>query len=370
MKRNLFEPFTLGKLLLKNRIAMAPMTRGRADNPGLVPTALMAEYYSQRAGAGLIVTEGTWVNNEGIGYINVPGLFTDAQTEGWRAVTKAVHAAGGTIFSQIAHLGAVSHPDHLNGELPMGPSAINPQEQSYTPDGFKDTLIPREMSWADIKRTVGAFKTAAENAKAAGFDGVEIHGGYLYLIPEFLSSATNQRTDQYGGSVENRVRFVLEVVDAVVAVWGPKRVAIKLSPAVSSGLLSPNADTEPTYRYLAEQLNKYDLAYLQAWGPQGPVAGTEAEPFEDIAAYFRPIFHGTLMVGGGYTQASGESVLARGDADIIAFGSDFIANPDLVERLRGNVELATSNPEFHYSGGVSGYADYPTYAATGSDIHA
>lgn len=362
MSDKLFETTTLGDLQLSNRIAMAPMTRGRAENPGLVPVPLMAEYYAQRASAGLIITEGTWVNAEGIGFLNVPGIWTDEQVDGWKLVTDAVHKAGGKIFNQIAHLGAATHPDHLDGELPMGPSAVNPQEQSFTPDGFKDTVVPREMTHEDIRRTVTAFGKASENAKRAGFDGVEVHGAYLYLAQEFLNSATNLRTDEYGGSPEKRCRFLVELLEAATAVWGPKRVAVKISPATSSGLVKPNADTEPTFRYLAQRLNDFDLAFLHAWGPQEPVKGTPAEAFEDIAAFFRPLYHGTLMVGGGYDLEAAKKVIEAGNAGLVAFGVPFIANPDLVERFRTGKALSTPDGEKFYTGGASGYADYPTAA--------
>lgn len=360
MTDKIFESYGLGDLPLANRIVMAPMTRGRAENPGLVPVEIMAEYYAQRSTAGLIVTEGTWVNSEGIGYINVPGIWSEPQVAGWRVVTDAVHAAGGKIFNQIAHLGAVSHPDHLHGELPMGPSAVNPNEQSYTPDGFKDTPVPREMTHGDIRNTIGDFRQAAQNAKKAGFDGVEIHGAYLYLVQEFLNSATNIRTDEYGGSPANRCRFVIELLEAVTSVWGPKRVGLKLSPATSSGTLKPNADTEPTFRHLVQKLNDFDLAYLHAWGPQGPVKGTYAEAFEDIGAYFRALYDGTIIVAGGYDLASAQKAIESGNADLVAFGVPFIANPDLVYRFKNDVALNAPDQEKFYAGGASGYIDFPS----------
>ncbi|MBS7233461.1 alkene reductase [Flavobacterium psychroterrae] len=359
MDNKLFSDYTLGDLFLKNRIVMAPMTRGRATNPELLANDLMVTYYKQRASAGLIITEGTWISPDAIGYINVPGIYNDKQTQAWKPVVEAVHKEGGRIFLQISHVGAVSHQDHLNGKLPLGPSAINPGEKTYTLDGFKDTPVPREMTVEDIKGIVEDFRLASLNAKKAGFDGVEIHGGYLYLLPEFLSSATNKRTDTYGGSPENRSRIVLEIIEAVTSVWGKGRVGLKISPATSSGTLKPNADTEPTFRYLAEALNQYDLAYLHVWGPVGSVAGTHAEAFEDVASYFRPLFKGTLMIGGGFDSKSGDALLRSDNANLIAYGMPFIANPDLVERYRTGADIAVPNSEFLYTGAAAGYTDYP-----------
>ncbi|RUT72152.1 alkene reductase [Flavobacterium cupreum] len=360
MDNKLFSEYKLGDLTLKNRIIMAPMTRGRAANPELMATDLMATYYQQRASAGLIITEGTWVSPDAIGYINVPGIYSDKQTEAWKHVVDAVHNAGGKIFLQISHVGAVSHPDHLKGKLPLGPSAINPNEQTYTPDGFKDTLVPREMTVEDIKGIIEDFRTASLNAKKAGFDGVEIHGAHVYLFPEFLSSETNKRTDSYGGSAENRSRFVIELLEAVTSVWGKGRVGLKISPATSSGTLKPNADTEPTFRYLAEALNQFDLAYLHVLGSVESVADTPAAAFQDVASYFRPLYKGTLMIGGGLDSEKREALLHSGNADLIAFGLPFIANPDLVERYRTGTALSLPNTDLLYSGGPEGYIDYET----------
>lgn len=358
MDNTLFSEYKLGDLTLKNRIVMAPMTRGRATNPDLMATDLMATYYKQRASAGLIITEGTWVSPDAIGYINVPGIYSEEQIEGWKNVVDAVHGEGGKIFLQISHVGAVSHPDHLNGKLPMGPSAINPNEKTFTPEGFKDTPVPSEMTVADIKNIIEDFRTASANAKKAGFDGVEIHGAHVYLFPEFLSSETNKRTDSYGGSAENRSRFVLELLEAVTSVWAKGRVGLKISPATSSGTLRPNADTEPTFRYLAKALNKFDLAYLHVWGPTESVVGTPAEVFQDVASYFRPLYNGTLMIGGGFDSQKGEALLQSNNADLIAFGMPFIANPDLVERYRTGAALSLPNTDLLYTGGAEGYTDY------------
>lgn len=360
MDHTLFSEFKLGDLTLKNRIIMAPMTRGRAANPELMATDMMAAYYKQRASAGLIITEGTWVSPDAIGYINVPGIYSDKQTEAWKPVVDAVHEEGGKIFLQISHVGAVSHPDHLNGKLPLGPSAINPNEKTYTPEGFKDTPVPREMTVEDIKSIIEDFRTASLNAKKAGFDGVEIHGAHVYLFPEFLSSETNKRTDSYGGSAENRSRFVLELLEAVTGVWGKGRVGLKISPATNSGTLKPNADTEPTFRYLATALNQFDLAYLHVWGPTESVAGTPVEVFQDVASYFRPLYKGNLMIGGGFNPEKGNALLAAKKADLIAFGIPFIANPDLVERYRTGAALSLPNTDLLYAGGAQGYTDYET----------
>ncbi|MFC3559104.1 alkene reductase [Pedobacter jamesrossensis] len=360
MNNKLFSEFTLGSLTLKNRIVMAPMTRGRATNSRLLANEVMATYYKQRATAGLIITEGCWISEDAIGYINVPGIYNDEQVEAWKPVVDAVHQQGGKIFLQIAHVGAVSHPDHINGKQPIGPSAINPEEKTFTIDSFKDTPVPREMTLEDIRNTIEDYRKASLNAKLAGFDGVEIHGGYIYLIPEFLSSETNQRSDAYGGSAKNRCRFVLEVLAGAVSVWGPGKVGLKISPATISGKLRPNADTEPTYRYLAEELNKLNLAYLHVWGPTGPVEGTYAAPYKDIATYFRPLYNGVLMAGGGFDHHNGEQLLNSQNADLVAYGMPFVANPDLVERFQKDAELALPNVELLYTGDFRGYTDYPT----------
>lgn len=253
-KQALLEEYKLGDLTLKNRVVMASMTRGRATNPGLVPTPLMAEYYEQRASAGLILSEGTWVSDQAIGFINVPGIYTPEQVESWKLVTQAVHNKGGLIFSQLGHIGSASHPDHLNGELPAGPSAIDPQTMSFTPEGLKPTLTPREMTVAEIEQTIMDFQQAAKNAKEAGFDGVEIHAHAGMLIAQFLSLATNKRTDEYGGSIENRTRFVLEIIDAVKEVWNSKRIGIKFNPVALSnvGIVLPDEETIPLFQYLCQ----------------------------------------------------------------------------------------------------------------------
>lgn len=358
----LLEEYQLGGLKLKNRVVMASMTRGRATNGGLVPTPLMAEYYAQRASAGLILSEGTWVNPQSIGFINVPGIYTQEQIEGWKLVTRAVHEKGGLIFSQFGHIGSASHPDHLNGELPAGPSAINPRTKSFTPEGFKDTLTPRELTVAEIKQTVQDYKQAAQNAKAAGFDGIEVHAQSGMLIPQFLSLATNHRTDEYGGSIEGRAQIVFEILDAIIEVWNSNRVAIKFTPVAISnvGIVTPDEETIATFQYILKKLSDYNLAYLHIAGPADDLTGTPLEVLLDnYFGHFRRNYSGTLMANLGFTQKSGNEILKEGTADVVSFGLPFIANPDLVERFKHNLPLSESNRDTYYTGGENGYTDYP-----------
>ena len=358
----LLEEYQIGDLKLKNRVVMASLTRGRATNAGLVPTHLMAEYYAQRASAGLILSEGTWVNPQSIGFINVPGIYTREQIEGWKLVTKAVHDKGGLIFSQLGHIGSASHPDFFNGELPAGPSAINPQTKSFTPEGFKDTLTPRELTVAEIRQTVQDYKQAAKNAKEAGFDGIEIHAIVGMLIPQFLSLGTNKRTDEYGGSIENRARIIFEILDAIMEVWDSTRVAIKFMPAALSnvGIVLPDEDTIPLYQYILKKLNDYNLAYLHIVGPAEDLTGTPVEPLQtDYFSHFRHHYKGRLMANLGFTQESGNAILKEGTADLVSFGAPFIANPDLPKRFRDNLPLSEGNRDTYYSGGENGYTDYP-----------
>lgn len=341
---------------------MASLTRGRATNPGLIPTPLMAEYYAQRASAGLILSEGTWVNAKSIGFINVPGIYTRQQVEGWKLVTRAVHAEGGLIFSQLGHIGSASHPDFFDGELPAGPSAVNPQTRSFTPEGFKDSLTPRELTVAEIKQTVQDYQQAAKNAREAGFDGVEVHALAGMLIPQFLSLATNQRTDEYGGSIENRARIIFEILDAVTEVWGSSRVAIKFSPvALSSvGIMTPDEETISLFQYILKKLSGYDLAYLHIVGPAEDLSGTPVAELQDhYFMHFRRNYSGRLMANLGFTRESGNTILKEGTADLVSFGAPFIANPDLAERFRHYIPLSESNPDTIYVGGEHGYADYP-----------
>lgn len=355
----LFAPVQLGHVQLKNRIIMAPMTRGRAENTGLVPTATMAEYYAQRAEAGLIITEGTWPTAEAIGYANVPGLYTEEQAAGWANVVDAVHLAGGKIFAQLGHPGGVSHPFYRNGKLPLAPSSVDLKEMTFIPTGFVDVPVPQEMTREDIKRTVEDFKLAAVNAKTAGFDGLELHAGYTHLLAEFFSSATNRRSDEYGGSAENRSRILFEILEEVIAVWGPGRISVKISPGVRSGLVTANEDNAETYGYIFKKLNDYPLAFLHAWAFPGAPEGSPAHAFDDLPVWARQFYTGTMIVGGGYDKTRAESALHSGLVDAVAFGAAFIANPDLVARLQLGLPLSAANPDLFYAGGTAGYIDYP-----------
>jgi N-ethylmaleimide reductase len=358
----LFTSFMLGELQMRNRVVMASMTRGRARNAELAPTALHVEYYRQRASAGLILTEASWISPRAVGFINVPGLYSGRQVEGWRAVTSAVHAEGGAIFAQLAHSGAVSHPDFFNGELSSAPSAVNPGLRSFTPEGFKDTVTPRAMSAEEIAATVADYGAAAKNARDAGFDGVELHGATTYLLPEFLNSSLNIREDAYGGSAENRARIVLDVLDALIAVWGPGRVGIKISPTFAMGGFGPTEQTIGTYDYLVSRLNALPLSHLQVVRAPNDLSGTPVEPLRDTIGYFRERFRGALIANFGFDKASASSAIESGRADLVSFGKPFIGNPDLVRRLREGLPLSASTPETYYQGGPQGYVDYPTAA--------
>jgi N-ethylmaleimide reductase len=357
----LLEEYQLGDLGLKNRVVMAPMTRGRANNADLVPTPLMAEYYAQRASAGLIITEGTWVSLKSIGFINVPGIYTEQQVEGWKLVTKAVHDKGGLIFSQLGHIGSATHPDHLNGELPAGPSAINPEAQSFTQQGFKDTLTPRELTIAEIKQIIQDYKQASQNAKNAGFDGIEVHAQAGMLIPQFLSLATNRRSDKYGGNIENRACIIFEILDEIIKVWDSARVAIRFTPVMYThvGIVIPDDETIPMFQYIMKKLNDYNLAFVHIVGPGQDLTGTPVEVIQnDYFSHFRYHYKGKLMVNQDFTQETANTILNEGKADLVSFGQLFIANPDLVERFKYKLSLSQPDLDTYYSGEEKGYTDY------------
>ncbi|UVL60704.1 alkene reductase [Pseudomonas sp. B21-032] len=344
----LFDPITLGDLVLPNRIIMAPLTRCRADE-GRVPNALMAEYYVQRASAGLILSEATSVTPMGVGYPDTPGIWSNDQVRGWTNVTKAVHGAGGRIFLQLWHVGRISHPSYLNGETPVAPSAIQPKGHVSLVRPLADYPTPRALETAEIADIVEAYRTGAENAKAAGFDGVEVHAANGYLIDQFLQSSTNQRDDQYGGSLENRARLLLEVTDAVSEVWGAQRVGVHLAPRADSHDMG-DANRAETFTYVARELGKRGIAFI---------CSREKEADDSIGALIKQAFGGPYIVNERFTKASANTALASGKADAVAFGIPFIANPDLPARLAADAPLNEAHPETFYGKGPVGYIDYP-----------
>ncbi|TLP79183.1 alkene reductase [Maribacter sp. ACAM166] len=347
---------------LKNRVVMAPMTRSRAVNAEHKPVEeLHVEYYGQRASAGLIITEGSQVSNDAVGYVNTPGIHSKAQVEGWKKVTKEVHKKGGEIFIQLWHVGRMSHPDFHAGELPLAPSAINPNAQSYTPEGFKDTVTPKAMTKDEIKTTIEDFTNAAKNAVEAGFDGVEIHSSNGYLFHQFFNGTSNTRTDEYGGSIENRARFFFEVLDAMKKVIPQQKIGARFNPSLD-GLFGITMDekTIPTFEYIIKKLNDYDLAYIHLSEPFTDVS-TIPYAVEHIAKHFRPLYKGTLMINASFDQESGNKVIESGDADLVAYGKLYISNPDLVERFEHGYDIAEWDNDTFYTPGKEGYLDYPTF---------
>lgn len=348
----------LGELRLPNRVVLAPLTRARADNAGLVPTELHAAYYGQRAGAGLIVTEGTWVSERAVGFVNVPGVHSAAQVAGWRRVTDVVHALGGRIVQQLWHTGAASHPDHLGGELPAGPSAIDPRAKTFTPGGFKETLTPRAMTAADIETTVDEFRLAAANARRAGFDGVEINALGAFLFAQFLNPRLNHRDDAYGGDRTGRRRLLLDVVDAVSAEWEGRRVGVRLSPYMAATeRFVVDEEVLGDFDELVTVLNDRPLAYLHLRGPD--LTGPGESPDPEAFARYRKRFDGPLIVNNGFGRDSANALVGAGWADAVSFATHFVANPDLVSRFALGRELAAGDPATYYQGGAQGYVDYP-----------
>ncbi|MCS3466457.1 2,4-dienoyl-CoA reductase-like NADH-dependent reductase (Old Yellow Enzyme family) [Pseudomonas sp. JUb42] len=345
----IFDPITLGDLQLANRIVMAPLTRCRADE-GRVPNAMMAEYYVQRASAGLIISEATSVTPMGVGYPDTPGIWSAAQVRGWSNITKAVHAAGGKIVLQLWHVGRVSHSSYLNGEAPVAPSAVKPAGHVSLVRPLAEYPTPRALELEEIADIVDAYRNGAENAKAAGFDGVEIHGANGYLLDQFLQSKTNQRTDAYGGSVENRARLMLEVTDAVVEVWGAGRVGMHLAPRADAHDMGDDNLTE-TFSYVASELGKRGIAFICA---------REREADDSIGPILKEAFGGAFIANEKFTKDSANAWLQSGKADAVAFGVPFIANPDLPARLAADAPLNTPVPETFYGKGPEGYLDYPT----------
>ena len=349
----LFDPIKVGALTLPNRIWMAPLTRTRALEGSGVPATLAIEYYAQRAGAGLIMTEATSVDPMGVGYPNTPGIWSDEQTEGWKPIVDAVHKKGGYISLQLWHVGRISDPYFLVGKQPVSASAIAAKGHVSLLRPERDFGVPRALETSEIPGVIAAYKKGAENAKMAGFDGVEIHGANGYLLDQFLQDSTNQRTDAYGGSREKRARLMLEVADAVCEVWGPDRVGMHLAPRGDSHTMG-DSDLKGTFTYVAKELGKRKLAFLCA---------REHQAGDSIGPMLKEAFGGVYVANEGFTKESAEAALASGVADAVAFGKLYIANPDLVERLKKGAPLNEPDKATFYGGGAKGYTDYPTLDA-------
>ena len=359
MHDSLFQPLKFGAFEARNRIFMAPLTRGRAAEPMFVPNDLMATYYRQRAGAGLIISEATGISREGLGWPSAPGIWSDEQTEAWKSSTKAVHEEGGLIVLQLWHMGRIVHPYFLDGEPPFSASATCAPGHAHTPAGRQDYQPARAMTLEDIKRTIGDYRRAAENAKAAGFDGVQLHGANGYLVDQFLRDGTNLRDDAYGGSPENRTRFMREVLEAIIAVWGADKVSIRLSP---NGETQGCDDPDPASIFgaaarVCEEL-KLGFVELRQPGPEGTFGRTDV-PMQD--ALIRSIYSGKLVLNSDYTAAEAEADVASGRCDAISFGRPYISNPDLATRIRRGAEWApnVNVPKTWYLPGPEGYIDYP-----------
>jgi N-ethylmaleimide reductase len=356
----------MGDLKLPSRIVMAPLTRMRAGSDDHVPTALQAEYYAQRATAGLVVAESTAISPDGFGWADTPGLWSEEQVRGWRQVTNAVHAAGGRIIAQLWHTGAISHPDLRNGAQPLSASDVNLLYESVTPSGRKPTVAPRPMTTDEIRQTVADYARAARNAMEAGFDGVQILANYLYLLAQFLNRTTNRRRDEYGGGIQNRARILFEVVEAVLSEVDPSLVGVKISPMHEGGPMAAHDETLPMAEYAIRELNGYGLSHLLLMGNTTDFTGTPLEPLigNGMFRHFRPIFRGTLIANVRMDAERGNRLIAEGLADLVAFGRPFIANPDLVERLKTGKPLAQADWDTVYASGPQGYSDYPTLQQT------
>lgn len=366
----LFQPIKLGRYNLPHRIVMAPLTRSRARQPGNVPTPLMACYYAQRASAALIISEATQVSMQGQGYAWTPGIHSREQVEGWRLITDAVHQAGGLIFLQLWHVGRISHPAlQPDNMLPVAPSAIKPSGMAFIENERGEGemvpfVTPRALQVEEMPYLVQQYVRGAKNALTAGFDGVEIHAANGYLLDQFIESSTNRRTDEYGGSIENRSRLLMEVVEAVSNVWESDRVGVRLSPLGTASDISDD-DPETTFGFIASKLNDYRLAYLHVVNPALKTIENGTKP--DLRALqmvdlMREKYRGTLMLAGGFDLHTAEMWLQQGKADLIAFGRKFIANPDLPERFRQRVPLNADDRSTYYGGGAKGYTDYLTLA--------
>jgi N-ethylmaleimide reductase len=359
VERMLFEPYKLGQISLQNRIVMAPLTRKRAKADGC-PTDLFPVYYQQRSSAGLIIAEATQISASSIGYPNTPGIYNQEQIEAWRKVTDAVHIKGGKIFLQLWHVGRYSHPDLLPGSAyPVAPSPIRINQLINVGDKYKKLPKPKELSIDEIRGIVEDFKSASENALKAGFDGIEIHGANGYLIDQFLQDGSNQRTDIYGGNIENRSRFLFEILEAVSDIWSSDRIGLRLSPSGTKMEMS-DSNSMKHFSSIIEKLNAYRLAYLHLLEPWFDVTSKKGYA-KEVARYYRAFYKGHLIASGGFTREKAIEAIQQGYANLIAFGKAYISNPDLVERLKLNVELSKWNEDYFYSGGEKGYIDYPFY---------
>jgi 2,4-dienoyl-CoA reductase-like NADH-dependent reductase (Old Yellow Enzyme family) len=363
----LLDPLKLGALELPNRILMAPLTRSRATPDGRVPTQLQADYYRQRAGAGLIFSEATSVSPMGVGYAATPGIWSEEQVEGWKHVTKAVHQAGGRMVLQLWHVGRISDPLFLNGALPEAPSTVRPKGHVSLVRPEKEFVIPRALEREEIPGIIAAFRRGAENAKRAGFDGVHIHGANGYLLDQFLQDSTNKRSDDYGGPIENRARLMLEVADACIAVWGADRVGMHLAPRMDSHDMG-DSDRLGTFSYVARELGRRKLGWIAAReaqiGADTKLVDSQGRPKEvahkeSIGPILKRLFGGPFVANEGFDQKSAQKAIEEGKADAVAFGKLFIANPDLVRRFAEHASLNAWNTATFYAGGASGYTDYP-----------
>ena len=359
---NLYQPVQIGTVHLDHRIVQAPLTRLRSDQPGDVPSAMMVKYYSQRASkGGLQIAEATPVSVQGRGYLGAPGIYNDEQVEGWRKVVEAVHAKGGIIFLQLWHVGRQSHVSLTGGVAALAPSAIPVRDLVYTRDGWIKASPNRALELAEIKEIVEQFRQGAIRAKVAGFDGVEIHGANGYLIDQFLQDGSNKRADAYGGSIENRTRFLLEVTEAVTSVWGRARVGVRLGPSGTFGSMS-DSNPDALFSYAVAQLNRFGLAYLHLIEPRIVGSKLRADGLPPVAArQLRRVFKGAIIAAGGFERDTAQAIVDGGDADLVAFGRHFAANPDLVERLTRNLPLNPHDRDTFYGGDERGYIDYPRY---------
>lgn len=355
----LLQPIHLGPYSLPNRVAMAPLTRRRSSEGG-VPSGMNAEYYSQRASAGLIVTEGTSISQQGTGYPDVPGIYTQKQRDGWKLVTDAVHENGGRIFLQLWHVGRFSHNDFQpGGKAPVAPSAVafRGRQINTIKNGYQEVPIPHALTIEEIRAIVGDYWQAAKNAQEAGFDGVELHGANGYLVDQFLNDVSNQRTDEYGGSFGNRYRFLAEVLEALCAVWGSDKVGVRLAPGGGS-LGMRDSDPLGLFAYVISRLNEFNLAYLSILQQWFDVEDYPQE-LQNLTPYFRKFYDGLLITNHGFDFAAANKIIADGHADMVAFGKWYISNPDLVERFAAGAPIAEANPGTFYGGNEKGYTDYP-----------